>query len=92
MVRTEVELTYHTGAGYEHPKGHHLFTAMLRAMEHVENIYAVTDKFELKALTEFEYGIKIDSLGYLCNPSGDYTYRISFRDERHYLWFMLRWT
>jgi len=86
-----VELNYHKGAGYEHPKGHHLFTAMLRAIEHVENIYAVTDKFELKALTEFEYGIKIDSLGYLCNPSGDYTYRISFRDERHYLWFMLRW-
>jgi hypothetical protein len=43
-------------------------------------------------LTESEYGIKIEALGYLRNPSGDYTYRISFRDEQHYLWFMLRWS
>lgn len=92
MVRIEVELTYHTGAGYEHPKGHHLYEAMLRAIEHVGKTHAITDQLTLKSLTESEYGIKIDALGYLRKPSSDYTYRISFRDEQHYLWFMLRWS
>lgn len=92
MVCTKVELTYHTGAGYEHPKGHHLYEALLRAIDHIKETYAITDVDEIKRLTESEYGIKIEALGYLRNPSSYYTYRISFRDEQHYLWFMLRWS
>jgi len=87
-----VELTYHKEIAYEGSKDHPLYGAVNRAIDHVRKIHAVTDQLRLKSLTESEYGIKIDALGYLRNPSGYYTYRVSFRDERHYLWFMLRWS
>lgn len=90
MVRTEVELTYHKEIAYE-GSNHPLYGAMKQAIDHIKETYAITDVDEIKRLTESEYGIKIEALGYLRNPSGYYTYRISFRDERHYLWFMLRW-
>ena len=87
-----MELTYHKEIAYEGSKDHLVYGAVKRAIDHIKETYAITDVDEIKRLTESEYGIKIDALGYLRNPSGYYTYRVSFRDERHYLWFILRWS
>ena len=86
-----MELTYHKEIAYEGSKKHHLYEAVKRAINHIKETYDITDVDELKRLTEAEYDIKIRALGYLRNSSGYYTYRVSFKDERHYLWFMLRW-
>ena len=92
MVRTDLELTYHLVISQEGPDAHPLYSAIKHSIEWIGKKHQVTSPMDLKYLIEEEFGIKIGAVEYLTNTSGNYRYRISFRDERHYTWFMLRWS
>ena len=92
MVRTDLELTYDLVISQEGPDAHPLYNAVKHSIEWVGKKHQVTSPMDLKYLTEEEFGIKIGAVEYLRNTSGNYRYRVSFRDEQHYTWFILRWS
>lgn len=87
-----MDLTYHKVISQEGPDSHPLYSALKRSIKWVGEQHQTTRLMDLKYLTEEEFGIRIMAIGYLTNTSGNYRYRVSFRDERHYTWFMLRWS
>ena len=84
-------MNYHLVISHEGPDAHPLYDALKRSIKWLSERHQTTRLIDLKYLTEEEFGIRIEAIGYLTNTSGNYRYRVSFRDEQHYTWFLLKW-
>lgn len=84
-------MNYHRVISHEGPDAHPLYDALKRSIKWVGERHQNTSPMELKYLTEEEFNIRIEAIGYLTTTSGNYRYRVSFRDEQHYTWFLLKW-
>jgi hypothetical protein len=83
-----MELTYHKIVSYEGPNSHPLYNALKRSIEHIQSLHTGCTGIELKSLTEQAFDIKVE---YLAHDGRLHRYKVSFRDESYYNWFMLRW-